>query len=234
MSANSRTEALPPTLAHESLASSAADWITNRILEGHIGPGERVTEVSLATQMGVSRSPVREALRALSREGLITIEPRRGAFVAELDRQNAADLYVCRLLLEPACSRYSVEAMDDARADQLATVFERMRSAAGQHDPASYVSALKDYNWLLLDGCPNRLIFGFAESSWRASLRYWDLTVRASDNYLGKSLRRNRGMQTAVLARDGVKAAEVATAVLEMGRDELLKILARLPAKHDS
>jgi DNA-binding GntR family transcriptional regulator len=234
MSTQARTEALPPTLTHESLATSAADWITNRILEGHIGPGERVTEVSLAIQMGVSRSPVREALRALSREGLITIEPRRGAFVAELDRQNAADLYVCRLLLEPACSRYSVEAMDGARADQLSQIFTRMRLAAGQHDPASYVSALKDYNWLLLDGCPNRMIFGFAESSWRASLRYWDLTVRGSQNYLGKSLRRNRGMQAAVLARDGEKAAEVAAAVLAMGRDELLKLLARLPAKHDA
>jgi DNA-binding GntR family transcriptional regulator len=228
------TDALAPMLTHESLATSAADWITNRIIEGRIGPGERVTEVSLAKQMGVSRSPVREALRALSREGLITIEPRRGAFVAELDRQSAADLYVCRLLLEPACCRYSVEAMDGTRADQLADIFAAMRLAAGQHDPASYVSALKDYNWLLLDGCPNRMLFGFAESSWRVSLRYWDLTVRGSQNYLGKSLRRNRGMQSAVLARDGAKAAEVAAAVLEMGRDELLKLLARLPARHDT
>lgn len=232
MVSHARPDALAPMLTHESLATSAADWITNRIIDGRIGPGERVTEVSLANQMGVSRSPVREALRALSREGLIIIEPRRGASVADLDRQNAADLYLCRLLLEPACARYSVEAMDGIRADQLSAIFATMTSAAGKHDPATYVSALKDYNWLLLDGCPNRMIFGFAESAWRASLRYWDLTVRGSQNYLSKSLRRNRGMQSAVLARDGAKAAQVATAVLEMGRDELLKLLARLPAKH--
>jgi DNA-binding GntR family transcriptional regulator len=218
-------------LNHESLASSAADWITNRILEGRIGPGEKVTEVSLADQMGVSRSPVREALRALSRDGLITIEPRRGAFVSELDRDDAADLYVCRLLLEPQCTRLAAEALDDQRAQLLTTVFAKMRTAAQQHDRSAYVDALKTYNWTLLSGCPNRLLFSFAESSWRASLRYWDLTVRGSSNYLDESLRRNRRMQTAVLARDGEKAAQVATAVLEFGRDKLLRLLASLPAK---
>lgn len=223
--------ALPPTLDHESLASSAADWITNRIIEGRIRPGEKVTEVSLAEQMGVSRSPVREALRALSRDGLITIEPRRGAFVSELDRHDVADLYECRLLLEPQCTRLATEAMDDQRVETLTTEFAKMRAAADQHDASAYVSALKTYNWALLSGCPNRLLFNFAESSWRASLRYWDLTVRGSNNYLAESLRRNRGMQPAILARDGEKAAQVATAVLELGRDKLLRLLSRLPVK---
>jgi DNA-binding GntR family transcriptional regulator len=227
----SAIDGLPPTLSHESLASSAADWITNRIIEGRIEPGEKVTEVGLATQMGVSRSPVREALRALSRDGLITIEPRRGSFVSELDRDDAADLYECRLLLEPQCTRLAAEAIDDQRLELLSAEFGKMRAAAEQHDASAYVSALKTYNWTLLSGCPNRLLFSFAESSWRASLRYWDLTVRGSNNYLIESLRRNRGMQSAIVARDGEKAAQVAIAVLRFGRDKLLRLLSRLPAK---
>jgi DNA-binding GntR family transcriptional regulator len=189
-----------------------------------------VTEVSLADQMGVSRSPVREALRALSRGGLIVVEPRRGAFVAELDRTNAADLYTCRLLLEPRCTRLAVESLDERVVVKLGDVFAQMRAAADQRDVASYVLALKDYNWTLLDACPNRMLFGFAESSWQASLRYWDLLVRGSANYVGRSFRRNRAMQKAVVARDAVAAEQVATTVLEFGRDELLKLLARLPA----
>ena len=62
MNDNSPAEAFLPALSHASLAASASDWITNRILEGRIRPGERITEISLAEQMGVSRSPVREAL----------------------------------------------------------------------------------------------------------------------------------------------------------------------------
>jgi len=218
-----------PVLNQASLATSAADWITNRILEGRIRPGQKVTEVGLAEQMGVSRSPVREALRALAREGLIIIEPRRGAAVAELDGRNAADLYDCRLLLEPHCTNLAVEAMDERRIDRLGDIFAQMRAAAAQHDAASYLLALKDYNLTLLDRCPNRMLFSVAESSWRASLRYWDLLVRGSENYLGRSLRRNRGMQGAVFARDPAEAERVATAVLEFGREELLKLLARLP-----
>ncbi len=220
-----------PGLSHDSIAISAATWITDRILEGRIGPGEKITEASLAEQMGVSRSPVREALRALSRGGLIVVEPRRGAFVAELDRSNAADLYACRLLLEPRCSALAVQDMDDRRADLLTENFDRMRGAAEQRDTAQYVLALKDYNWHLLDACPNRLLFGFAESSWQASLRYWDLLVRSSPNYLTKSLRRNRGVQLAIESRNPSEAERVSTAVLEFGRDELMKLLSRLPSK---
>ncbi len=232
---DSATEAAsPPGLNHDSIALSAATWITDRILEGRIGPGEKITEASLAEQMGVSRSPVREALRALSRGGLITVEPRRGAFVAELDRRNADDLYACRLLLEPRCSALAVENMDDGQADALTEIFARMRSAAEHRDTGLYVLALKDYNWHLLDACPNRLLFGFAESSWQSSLRYWDLLARSSPNYLTKSLRRNRGIQRAIQARDSAEAERVSTVVLEFGRDELLKLLSRLPAKRSS
>ena len=220
-----------PGLSHESIAISAAAWITNRILEGRIGPGEKVSEAGLAEQMGVSRSPVREALRALSRGGLIIVEPRRGAFVADLDRNNAADLYACRLLLEPRCTGLAVENMDEARVRALTDIFSRMRGAVEQKDAATYVLALKDYNWNLLDACPNRQLFGFAESSWQASLRYWDLLVRGSPNYLMKSLKRNRGVQVAVKARNPADAEGAATAVLEFGREELMKLLSRLPAK---
>ncbi|MET3807093.1 DNA-binding GntR family transcriptional regulator [Nakamurella sp. UYEF19] len=223
-----------PGLSHDSIAITAAAWITDRILEGRIGPGEKVTEASLAEQMGVSRSPVREALRALSRGGLIIVEPRRGAFVAELDLENAADLYACRLLLEPRCSGLAVQDMDDRRARMLKEIFSRMRGAAEHRDTSGYVLALKDYNWNLLDACPNRLLFGFAESSWQASLRYWDLLVRSSPNYLTKSLRRNRGIQVAIETRNAAEAERVATAVLEFGRAELIKLLSRLPSKQSS
>jgi DNA-binding GntR family transcriptional regulator len=221
--------ARPIALKHASLASSAAEWITNRIIDGGIAPGEKVTEIGLAEQMGISRSPVREALRALSREGLITIEPRRGAFVAELDRKHAAELYVCRLMIEPACIGLSVEVITDQRESLLETTFTTMKQAVAERDAATYVSALKDYNWTLLDGCPNRMLFGYAESTWRSSLRYWDLMVRGSPNYLTQSLRRNRAVHRAVRARDSSEAEKVSVVVLERGRDELLKLLSKLP-----
>jgi DNA-binding GntR family transcriptional regulator len=218
-----------PLQQHPSLASAAEDWITGQILRGQIKPGEKLAEVALAQQMGISRSPVREALRALSAQGLIVVEPRRGAFVAELDAQHGTDLYVCRLLIEPECVRQAVEALSDNALATLQEIFARMQEAADQSRVDAYVGALTDYNQELLEACPNRILFGHAESTWRSSLRYWGLMVRNSDTYCQQSLRRNRNVHRAVCKRDGDKAAEAVTTLLEWSRNELLSVVSQLP-----
>jgi DNA-binding GntR family transcriptional regulator len=220
-----------PLQQHPSLASAAQDWITDQILRGRILPGEKLAEVALAQQMGISRSPVREALRALSAQGLIIVEPRRGAFVAEMDAKQASDLYVCRLLIEPECVRQAVDALSDATLAKLQEIFARMQTAAENAHSEAYVSALTDYNQELLEACPNRILFGHAESTWRSSLRYWGLMVRHSGTYSQQSLRRNRNIHRAVSKRDGQAAAVAVTALLEWSRNELLSIVTQLPSR---
>jgi DNA-binding GntR family transcriptional regulator len=214
---------------HSSLAQIAQDWIATQIIEGRIKPGEKLAEITLAERMGISRSPVREALRSLSGQGLIVVEPRRGAFVAELDAAQAADLYECRLLIEPACIREAVRGGEDGSLARLDDIFEEMRVAAEAADSTAYVAALTSYNQQLLDACPNRVLFGYAESTWRSSLRYWALLVRHSEQYSKQSLRRNGKMHTAVRKRDADKAALAATELLQWSRKELLSVLAKLP-----
>jgi DNA-binding GntR family transcriptional regulator len=214
---------------HSSLAKIAQDWIAAAIIEGRIKPGEKLAEAALADQMGISRSPVREALRSLSGQGLIVVEPRRGAFVAELDAEHAADLYACRLLIEPACIRESVLSIDDASLLRLEEAFDEMRAAAEAADSEGYVRALTSYNQQLLDACPNRVLFGYAESTWRNSLRYWALLVRHHGQYSQQSLRRNGKVHSAVRKRDADKAAQAATELLQWSREELLSVLTKLP-----
>lgn len=214
---------------HSSLAKIAQDWIAAQIIEGHIKPGEKLAEAALAEQMGISRSPVREALRSLSGQGLIVVEPRRGAFVAELDADHAADLYVCRLLIEPACIREAVRGIDDGALARLEETFDDMRAAAEAADSEAYVRALTNYNQQLLDACPNRVLFGYAESTWRNSLRYWALLVRHSGQYSHQSLKRNGKVHTAVRKRDADKAEQAATELLQWSREELLSVLTKLP-----
>ena len=215
-------------LRHDSLARSAADWIAAHIISGEIKPGEKLTETSLAERMGISRSPVREALQALSRDGLITVEPRRGARVNRLNGRDVADLYTCRLLLEPPCTALAAAALSDATAAELEKAFQRMAAAVGAHDSMEYVDALKDYNWTVLAACPNRILSDCAQSSWRSSVRYWDLLVRASDNYPAESLTRNEDLHAAIRARDAAGTEQAAIEILEQGRVELLRILGYL------
>jgi DNA-binding GntR family transcriptional regulator len=227
--------AVGETLRHDSLARSAADWIAAHIISGDIKPGEKLTETSLAERMGISRSPVREALQALSRDGLITVEPRRGARVNRLNAQDAADLYACRLLIEPPCIALAAEALTDATAAELEKTFQRMAAAVAAHDSMEYVDALKHYNWTILAACPNRILSDYAQSSWRSALRYWDLLVRGSDNYPAGSLARNQNLHAAIRARAAAEANQAAVDILEHGRDALLLILGHLSVgEHDN
>ncbi|WP_019547305.1 GntR family transcriptional regulator [Streptomyces sulphureus] len=82
-------------------AHSVCAAIRDEIIAGAFPPGSRLTEDLLARRYGVSRVPVREALRTLNSEGFVTTRPHAGAFVAELTSREAADLLDVRLLLEP-------------------------------------------------------------------------------------------------------------------------------------
>jgi DNA-binding GntR family transcriptional regulator len=84
----------------ENLTALAHRQIKNYILEGRLDEGGRLTEESLSTQLGISKSPVREALNRLEAEGLIRIEPRRGAYLRTLTEDEVADLYDYREALE--------------------------------------------------------------------------------------------------------------------------------------
>jgi DNA-binding GntR family transcriptional regulator len=83
----------PGQLVRRSSGDHAAVYIRRLIFEGRLRPGERIPQEQIAQALGVSRIPVREALIALEREGWVTIEMHRGAFVNALDEQAARDTY---------------------------------------------------------------------------------------------------------------------------------------------
>src|ERR1700712_4920 len=98
-----------------------SEELREAILSGEFGPGERLRTAMLATRFGSSRTPVREALVQLEGEGLVDIEPRRGALVRSFASTDLIDLYEIRALLEPAAA---ARAALRASANQLARLTE--------------------------------------------------------------------------------------------------------------
>jgi len=99
--ADTRHESTPDP----SLAASVTARLRMMIVESELPPGAHLAESRLAEQLGVSRNPVREAIRTLDAEGFVSIEPRRGAFVASLDQNAAEDIFTIRMVLEPLGAR---------------------------------------------------------------------------------------------------------------------------------
>ena len=107
-----------------------SEQIRAMILGGRLKPGERLVEESLSAELGVSRVPVREALLALSAQGLVRIEPRRGATVAEITPRIVAELVEVRALLEGLNARLAAQRHDPEIIAQLTDTLERGNAAA--------------------------------------------------------------------------------------------------------
>ncbi len=110
------------------------DKLRERILLGEFLPGARLVESRLSSDMAVSRIPVREALRALAAEGLVTIEPRRGASVAVLSEAKAFDMVEVRAALEGLNARLAAQRRDDAAIRRLNKILEDGVAAAERED----------------------------------------------------------------------------------------------------
>ena len=90
-------------------AASAYDAIRDRILTGAIGPGMRLRETALGAELGLSRTPVREAMRRLEQDGLVEHVPHRGAIVRSLNAQQITELYLIREVLEGTAARLAAQ-----------------------------------------------------------------------------------------------------------------------------
>ena len=116
--------------ARQSMAKVVGEKIRGQILDGKLRPGERLVEDRLSAELGVSRVPVREALRELSAEGLVRIERNRGASVTEVTPAMVAELVEVRALLEGLNARLAAQRHDPEIVRQLGEVLKHGNKAA--------------------------------------------------------------------------------------------------------
>lgn len=132
----SRSRALP---RNNTFSQATEAVLREMVLDGTIAPGERLNEVLIAAQLGISRGPLREAIQRLSSEGLLTVISHRGAFVRTFSRQDVVELYELRSALELhavrlACERATDEDLDELDA-MLSDTESLIRSSSGHAYP---------------------------------------------------------------------------------------------------
>ena len=103
--------------------------LRDHILKGELKPGTRMMEIELAEDMGVSRTPIREAIRKLEREGLVTIEPRRGAYVSDISVEDMAGILEVRGTLEGLAAYLATKNMNDQEKQELIETGQRFNEA---------------------------------------------------------------------------------------------------------
>ena len=206
---------------HKLLSRTVADWLARRIIEGEVQPGARLTETKVAELAGVSRSPVREALRLLAADGLVEILPRIGAQVARVGPDDARSLYACRMLLEPTCARLAVEALEPDDVRELDELRAAMESAVAARSARGFLDRNIAYFRTLLGHCPNPTLRELVELTWNKAVRYWSVFARLP-HYGGGSLVQHAVLHGAVRAGDGAAAEAADRTILERALGELL------------
>lgn len=137
--------------------------IADLVLSGTLGPGARLDEQSLATQFGVSRTPIREALRELAAAGLVEMSPRRPTTVRRFSREQLAESFEAIGEIEGLCARYAAERMSRAERLQLQTILQQAEEALRQNDCLAYRDCDAELHSLIHSGAHNKSLERVAE-----------------------------------------------------------------------
>ena len=167
-----------PETRRGNISEAAADAVRAMIVEGRLPDGERINEVQLAKQLGLSRTPLREALNRLSAEGALTSVARIGYFVRPLTLEECRQIYAIRPLLDPEALRLA--GLPNAKKlDRLEKLNEALRKARS----AKAAIALDDaWHLTLIAECPNRVLIELIENMIVRTKRYELALLRESAN----------------------------------------------------
>jgi DNA-binding GntR family transcriptional regulator len=142
------------------------------ILDGAVPPGGQLREAHIAADLGISRSPLREALTRLEEEGLVVKIPFRGAFVVEVSVQDVAEIASVRLLVEPYAAELSLEALRGRERPELMRTIEDLNRATKESDIPASIDAHLRFHRLFYD-LSGHSILQDLWSGWESKLRLY-------------------------------------------------------------
>lgn len=138
------------------LSEDIADSIKTAIIKGKFKPGERISEGDLAESMGISRTPLREAFRKLENEGFITIIPRKGAIVTEIDPEEANDLYVIKGTLEGLAARLAAPNISEKDIEKLEKINDELKELIDSNDLEAFYRLHRKFHMLFVKSSGNK------------------------------------------------------------------------------
>jgi DNA-binding GntR family transcriptional regulator len=177
-------------------------YLRECILDGTLEPGTKLSQVALAEQLGVSRTPLREVLRMLQEEGLVEIEPNQRTRVAGLDPKELDDLYASRILLETLALALTLDSFSAADARQAKTLLQGMRTAARKGDFQAWFATHSQFHRVLSTGVGDtmqRQLTAYADRSVRY-IRIYQLAEPGTWQAAGDA--EHAAILDAVVARD--------------------------------
>lgn len=200
--------------------------IKHAIREGELGAGEPLKETTLSELLGISRTPVREALQLLVKEGLAEADSNKPIVVATITIQDVLDVVHIRTLIEPELTRLAAEHINAKQLDQLELAMRAMERAAEADDLAAWTEADTRFHGIIREACPNALLGDTVVQLRNRVHSMANVDTQTNTDRLSACTREHRDVVEAIRVHDGEAAREAVRSHLEALTDSLLKRIA--------
>lgn len=188
-----------------TLAEQVMTALQHAIVTGEYSPGEKLSETDLAKRFGVSRGPLREAIRRLEIRRLLTVVPNVGARVVSLDNQQLIALFETREALEGQAARLAAERMSVEAITDVQKLLDRHASVIAAADGRAYYQEAGDYDfhYRIAHGSGNALLAGILLDDLYQLLRMYRFQLSAAHGRAEQALVEHRQILSAIAERDG-------------------------------
>lgn len=196
------------------------------IMKGELAPGLRLMEIPLAKQLGVSRTPVREAIKRLEEDGLAIITPGCGAKVSRIRGKEVADALDVRIAIETMAVRLAAQNSSAAQVEELWRIHNGIRRAAGEGNPAGISAGDGRLHHVICEAADNKTLLKIMQELEMQVLRYRVEYVKSLQTY-DEILGEHDKIIRAVAAGDAETAAALVTAHIRRQKDFICEIIER-------
>ena len=157
---------------HKPLRDIVYQELKTQIMTGSIKPGTRIMEVEIAEEMGVSRTPIREAIRKLEKEGFVTIEPRKGVYAADLSVYDMVEALEVRQTLEGLAAGLAAERITDEQREALIECTENFNKAVAEENSQDMIHFDTKLHHLIVEASDNKVLVDMVSRLQELVLRF--------------------------------------------------------------
>ena len=215
---------------YDLLSKKVYRILKKEIIKGSLKPGSKVLEGRIAEQIGISRTPVREAIRELAAEGFVTLSPNQGVVVRSVSAENIREVLQIHSVLEGLAARLSCEVIDEENLKELENYVNKMEKLTNKKDPLAYSEVDLKFHELIVNNCGNKRLIQMRKNISDQAQRYRISSLRTRGR-LKESLKEHQKILEAFKTKDPKKADVISQKHIQ---NALKNILAKVIEKQEN
>ena len=209
---------------YKPLREIVFESLREAIINGHLKPGERLMEIQLADEMGVSRTPVREAIRKLELEGFVVMIPRKGAYVAGISLKDIADVFEIRAALESLAAALAAERITEDELEALERSLVKVAECTEANDLDSLITVDTDFHDILYKASRNDRLVQIV-SNLREQIQRFRMSSLSHPGRMKDALEEHRKLVEALSERNVELARTLAREHIENAENSMLDVI---------